>query len=223
LSRPDSTAAPKMDAVGFVLAGGRSSRMGTDKALVRLCGQPLVAHAIGILRAAGLAVSVAGGAPALAAFAPLVEDQQPGQGPLRGICTALASTSARWAIFIPVDLPFLPASLLVCLLQHARNTDSPVTVSSVNGFAQTFPAVVDRAILPMLERELELGSGGCFAGFQAAARGQGEAVRVVPVEMLVQAGQVVHPTGRPAARWFLNLNSEEDLRRAQKHRTAMIA
>jgi molybdopterin-guanine dinucleotide biosynthesis protein A len=41
--------------------------------------------------------------------------------------------------------------------------------------------------------------------------------------MLVQAGQVVHPTGRPAARWFLNLNSEEDLRRAQKHRTAMIA
>src|SRR5580700_10734966 len=100
MSRPGSTAAQEMDAVGFVLAGGRSSRMGTDKALVRLCGQPLVAHAVEILRVAGLAVSVAGGAQALTAFAPLVEDQQPGQGPLRGICAALASTSSRWAIFI---------------------------------------------------------------------------------------------------------------------------
>jgi molybdenum cofactor guanylyltransferase len=223
LTRTGSSTAAETDAVGFVLAGGRSSRMGTDKALVRLCGEPLIAHAVRILREAGLAVSVAGGAPVLTAFAPLVEDRQPGLGPLSGICAALASTSARWAVFLSVDLPLLPSSLVVCLLQHARITGRAVTVPSINGFAQTFPAVVDRAILPMLERELESGRGGSFSAFQAAAQGLGDAVRVVPVEMLVQAGQIAHPSGLPTAQWFLNLNTEEDLRRAEVHCKAMIA
>jgi hypothetical protein len=93
----------------------------------------------------------------------------------------------------------------------------------VNGFAQTFPAVVDRVTLPMLEKELGAGHGGCFTGFQAAAAGLGDAVMVVPVEMLVQAGQIAHPAGLPAARWFLNLNTEEDLRRAEALGKALIA
>jgi molybdopterin-guanine dinucleotide biosynthesis protein A len=155
------TAAARPEAVGFVLAGGRSSRMGADKSLVLLNDQPLVAHALAIFGQAGLAASVAGGQPGLSAFASLVEDNRPNLGPLSGICAALASTPARWAIFLAVDLPLLPASLVVCLLRHARITGRAITMSSVNGFAQTFPAVVNRAALPMLERELESGRGGC--------------------------------------------------------------
>jgi molybdopterin-guanine dinucleotide biosynthesis protein A len=197
--------------------------MGTDKAMVQLNGQPLVAHAIRILRDAGLTASLAGGNPTLGIFAPLVEDRQPGLGPLSGICNALASTAAHWAVFLPVDLPLLPASLVGCLLQHAGITGAAVTVPSVSGFAQTFPAAVDRAILPNLEAELEFGSGGCFSGFQAAAASRGEAVTVVTVEMLIQAGQLSHPMGLPAAWWFHNVNTLEDLRRAEVHWKAMIA
>jgi molybdopterin-guanine dinucleotide biosynthesis protein A len=223
VSRSDSTAATESDAVGFVLAGGRSSRMGTDKALVQLDGQPLVARAVRILQEAGLTAFMAGGQPALADLAPLVQDRQPGLGPLSGICAALASASARYAVFLPVDLPLLPASLVVHLLRHARITGGAVIVPSVNGFAQTFPAVVIRVTLPMLERELESGRSGCFSAFQAAAAGLGETVTVVPVEMLVQAGQIAHPSGLPPARWFLNLNTAEDLRRAEVHLKAKIA
>jgi molybdopterin-guanine dinucleotide biosynthesis protein A len=210
-----SAARPEVS--GFVLAGGRSSRMGADKALVLFDGQPLVAHALGMLRNAGLTASLAGGQHALAAFAPLVEDRRAGLGPLSGICAALASTPARWAVFVPVDLPLLPSSLLQYLLGHARTTGSAVTVASVNSFVQTFPAVLDRAVLPTLLRELESGRGGCFSGFQTAAGSLGEAVAAIPVESLLQCGQVSHPMGLPATRWFLNVNTAADLRRAQIH------
>lgn len=208
-------AAPR-DAVGFVLAGGRSSRMGADKALELFAGKPLVAHAVSVLCEAGLSASIAGARSPLAAFAPVVEDSQPGMGPLGGICAALASTSACLSVFLPVDLPLQPASLIVFMLHHARTTGAAVTLCSVNGFAETFPAVLSRELLPLVQGELEAGRGGCYSAFQAAAGRLGQAVSVLPVELLVQSGHVAHPGGLPAARWFLNVNSPEDLRRAEE-------
>jgi molybdopterin-guanine dinucleotide biosynthesis protein A len=214
---------PNTESAGFVLAGGRSSRMGEDKALVRLGGQPLVVHALEILRGAGLTASLAGGSSTLAAFASLIQDFQPGQGPLAGICAALASTSARMAIFLPIDLPLLPVSLIAFLVEHARSTGRPVTVPSVNGFAQTFPAVLDRIVLPALEGELRAGHLGCFSAFQAAAANLGSPIGVVPVETLVQAGQVAHPEGLPATRWFLNVNTPEGLLLAHEYAASHFA
>lgn len=208
---------------GFVLAGGQSSRMGRDKALVPFAGRPLVEHALGILQDAGLAASLAGGQPALAACAPLIPDTEPALGPLSGICTALATTSARLAVFLPVDLPLLPFALLKYMLHHSELTGSPITLCSLNGFAQTFPAVLDRSIAHHLQEQLNFGRRGCFSAFQAVAAALGHPATVLPVEYLVQAGQVAHPRKLPACRWFLNLNSEDDLARAQVHAHAPIA
>jgi len=82
---------------------------------------------------------------------------------------------------------------------------------------------VDRAALPLLRSELEAGRGGCFAGFQAACAALGEPVSVLPVELLVQCGQVSHPDALPPALWFLNVNSPADLQRAEALRPAQIA
>ncbi|MGA7343826.1 MAG: molybdenum cofactor guanylyltransferase [Terracidiphilus sp.] len=205
-------------AAGFVLAGGQSTRMGQDKALLTVAGQRLIVHALSILREAGLSASIAGARSQLASFAPVVEDAEPGLGPLAGICAALASISARHAVFVPrhavfvpVDLPLLPASLLRFLLHHAEITGRAVTVPSLNGFALTFPAIVDRAALPALRADLAAGRRGCFAAFQAAAAALGQTVSTLAVELLVQSGQVDHPSGLPAVRWFLNLNTPADL------------
>jgi len=203
------------DAAGFVLAGGQSSRMGADKALVEFRGRPLVAHALGILRVAGLSASIAGSRSALSAYAPVVEDAQYGLGPLGGICAAMASTAMRWTVFVPVDLPLLPASLIRRLVKDAQATGRAVTLASVNGFAETFPAVLERSVLPALQSELDAGRGGCFSAFQAAAAALGQTVNVVEAERLAQAGQVAHPGLIPAAHWFFNINSAEDLRRAE--------
>jgi len=210
------------DAAGFVLAGGQSSRMGSDKALLPFAGQPLIACALSTLREAGLSASIAGAAlsarTSLATYAPVVDDAEPGLGPLAGICAALAAISTRFAVFLPVDLPLLPPSLISTLLDHARITGRAVTVPSVNGFTQTFPAVIDRSTLPTLQNELDSGQRGCFSAFRAAADGLGQPVASLAVELLSQSGQVWHPLGLPPFRWFLNVNTPEDLHRAEELR-----
>jgi molybdopterin-guanine dinucleotide biosynthesis protein A len=197
--------------------------MGADKALLLLSGKPLIAHALGIFHQAGLPASIAGARSPLSAFAPVIPDSNPDQGPLGGICAALASTSARWAVFLPVDLPLLPASLVTCLLCHARTTGCAVTLASIGGFAQTFPAVLDRVLLPLLQAELAVGRRGLFSSFQAAANSLAQPVTVLDVELLVQSGQVAHPEALPPARWFLNVNAPADLLGAEKLHPAPIA
>src|SRR5947209_11653309 len=100
-------------AAGFVLAGGQSSRMGRDKALVPLAGQPLIEQALTILRHAGVDATILGNRPDLASFAPVLPDspdqaathEQAGRGPLEGICRALANASAELALVLSVDAP----------------------------------------------------------------------------------------------------------------------
>jgi molybdopterin-guanine dinucleotide biosynthesis protein A len=212
----------EVDLAGFVLAGGRSSRMGADKALLSFAGKPLIVHALETLRQAGLSASIAGARSSLQSFAPVVPDAQPDRGPLGGICAALRSTAAEYAVFLSVDQPLLPVSLVKYLLHHARITGRAVTLASINGFAETFPSVLSRSVLPVLEAELQSGRGGCFSAFQAAASSLQESVSVVAVEMLVQAGQVEHPERLPAVRWFANLNRPADLERAMRNRLNSI-
>jgi molybdopterin-guanine dinucleotide biosynthesis protein A len=204
--------------------------MGADKALIPLAGRPLVARSVDILHQAGLTACIAGARSPLGEFAPVVEDREADQGPLGGVCSALRAmeegmfakkmprkgpSGMRWAVFLSVDLPLLPASLLACLLDRARITGVAATLASVNGYPQTFPAVVDRLALPALEAELKAGRGGCFAAFQVAAAKLGRPMAVCAVELLLQCGQIAHQGGLPAARWFLNVNAAGDLRRAE--------
>jgi molybdopterin-guanine dinucleotide biosynthesis protein A len=190
--------------------------MGIDKALVPFAGRQLVEHALGILSGAGLPASIAGSRSPLAAFGPVVDDVEPGKGPLGGICAALASTSAQWAVFVPVDLPLLPSSLIACMVRHAEITGRAVTLAQVGGFVQTFPAVLDRATLPWLEQELAEGRLGCFQGFESAAASLGQQVSVIRVEEAVEAGAIAHPEGLAAHRWFTNLNTPVDLKDASR-------
>jgi molybdopterin-guanine dinucleotide biosynthesis protein A len=198
--------------------------MGRDKALLEFAGRPLVAHALELFQEAGITAMIAGAtSPALKSLpiiTLLIEDASPGLGPLSGICTALSIISTRYAVFLPVDLPLLPPSLIVFLLRHARITGSVVTVPSISGFAQTFPAVLDRAALPALQNELDSQRYGCFSAFQAASAAVGQSVSSVAVELLAQAGEVSDPLGLPPIHWFLNLNTPEDLARAEALRNA---
>ena len=120
-----------MRGAGIVLAGGRSTRMGTDKALLVWRAGTLLDHVIGVVSAAvdGPVIVVGPSrvrSPVLdtGIRTRFVEDTVPGQGPLRGIATGLAAidADADIAFVTAVDMPFLtPApirTLLVALDAH---------------------------------------------------------------------------------------------------------
>jgi len=218
---------PHCDAVnaaaeGFILAGGQSSRMGRDKALVNLAGKPLIQHALAILRSSGLEPRIAGAMSDLSSFAPTLRDDpsltgptHSSLGPLAGICAALASGTAQYAVFLPIDLPLLPASLITYLVHHALVTESAITAVSVAGFIQTFPVVIHRAGLDFLQSCLRSNDRNCLRAFRVAAEALSQAFPIQPVEVLIQSGQVSHPQGLPAGDWFLNINSPQELARAE--------
>jgi molybdopterin-guanine dinucleotide biosynthesis protein A len=106
-----NTAAPR---IGIVLAGGLSSRMGRDKALLPWGDGTLLDHMIGLLKESGLAsVIVCGERPGY----PSVADPEPNQGPGIAISHLLASLAPdAWALIVPVDMPLLTPALIRRLL-----------------------------------------------------------------------------------------------------------
>lgn len=86
------------DCMGVVLAGGASSRMGTDKAFIEIDGVPMVMRAVRTLRAAGAVptLAVGGDRDRLNALGlDVVEDRYPGEGPLGGVITALEALDSH--------------------------------------------------------------------------------------------------------------------------------
>ena len=102
----------KLPVHGFVLAGGKSTRMGRDKALLALSGRPLVTIALEKLRTFCSEVSIAGNRDDLSGFAEVIPEQRIEQGPGAGVEAGLKACRQEWALFIPVDVPLVPASLL---------------------------------------------------------------------------------------------------------------
>ncbi|WP_305805131.1 molybdenum cofactor guanylyltransferase [Stenotrophomonas sp. YIM B06876] len=102
-------APPEPAWTGLVLAGGRSSRMGRDKAMLPWRGRPLLQHMIELLAEAGATtVLVSGDYPAYAGIA----DTLPGRGPLAGLSSAAAQLDDGPLLVVPVDMPCLSPSLL---------------------------------------------------------------------------------------------------------------
>lgn len=100
--------------VGVVLAGGASSRMGRDKAMLELDGATLLDQAIALLRDAGCTrIVVSGDRPAHGG----VPDDAPGRGPVGGLATVLPGIEGDRLLVVPVDLAGLQASMLLYLLE----------------------------------------------------------------------------------------------------------
>lgn len=197
---------------GFVLAGGLSSRMGTDKALLELCGRPMVEIAVEALREFCADVSVVGNRDDLGRFAPVEHEARLGAGPAAGVEAGLRVATQDWAVFVPVDVPLVPAELLQRWMQAVMLRACAASYLMVDGQKQPTFCALQRECLPVVsvaldedERRLaeilrrvpQSGVGELWC-CEAAEFAQGS-YSVDEMQML-----------------FLNINRPEDLERAER-------
>jgi molybdopterin-guanine dinucleotide biosynthesis protein A len=187
------------DLRGFVLAGGRSSRMGTDKAFLQFDGRTLLARALDLLQAITTEVRIVGPGSRFAAYGAVVEDVYTGRGPLAGIHAALSCSTTELNLILAVDLPFVTESLLRFIVEQARTSGALVTVPRIAGGYQPLCAVYRRQ----------------FASVAAAALGAGknkiDALFAAAITRILEEAELTRFAFTAAM--FENLNTPADLRR----------
>jgi molybdenum cofactor guanylyltransferase len=180
-----------------ILAGGRSSRMGRDKAWLPVDGQPLIAHQIARVRELALAeIFISGrvGTDYSSLDCPVLLDRFANAGPLAGIAAGLDAASAPLVLVLAVDLPHLTTAVLHTLLQAC--TARVGIVPLLNGRIEPLVAVYPKAAMSLALDMLN--------GQQRAARAFAAACQ--------QAGLVTFHE-MLASHWpcFANWNSRADL------------
>jgi molybdenum cofactor guanylyltransferase len=146
------------DSAGVVLAGGRSSRMGTPKAALEWHGSTLLRRTVGIIsRVTGgpvVVVRAPGQAlPALPQDVEVVEDPREGKGPVQGIAAGLAALAGRAeAAFVSsTDMPFLHPAFVRRVLRAAQE-GADVGLPIARGYPQPLAASYCTALAPVAER-----------------------------------------------------------------------
>lgn len=141
---------------GFVLAGGGSSRMGRDKALLPYRGTTLLEHVARAVREAAGTVALIGNPDLYGGLGyPVYPDQLPGCGPLGGIHTALSVSVTDWNLVVACDMPGISAEALLILLDGAaKSLKSCVIAQGPGGEPEPLCAVYHRRCLPALARAI---------------------------------------------------------------------
>ncbi|MEP7061426.1 MAG: molybdenum cofactor guanylyltransferase MobA [Betaproteobacteria bacterium] len=147
---------------GLVLAGGQGRRMGgVDKGLVDFAGQPMVAQVIARLapQVGALAINANQNATRYAMFGfPVVADAIGGfAGPLAGLHAGLDAATTRYVVTSPCDSPFLPLDLASRLGVALAGANADLAVARTGTQPHPVFALVDRRVLPHLERFLQQG------------------------------------------------------------------
>ena len=148
----------RMRPTGFLLCGGRSSRMGANKALLQFHGELLVQRGLRTLSEVCTEVAIAGGTEDLNRFGKVIQDETADSGPLGGIISAMEQSTSEWNLFLSVDTPFVPASALSRLLSAAADSPSVGVMARVAGRLQPLCAAYSRKALPLLREQLAAGN-----------------------------------------------------------------
>lgn len=144
---------------GVVVCGGRSSRMGADKAHLALDGRSFLERAAALLGArCGAVVLACGPEPRYAeAGLPLALDGEPDGGPLAGIAAGLAALDTDYAVVLPLDMPRLTGAVVAALQERAQAEALDVLFLAGERGVEPLCAVYGRAALPAMRRALAAG------------------------------------------------------------------
>lgn len=202
---------------GFLLAGGKSSRMGADKAFLVFDGQTLLERALVVLGTVCDTVTIVGDPAKFAEYGAakykaaskydtskydtskrgsLVADIFAGCGPLAGIHAALVHSTAELNLMLAVDMPFVSSELMAFVLTAAARSSAIITVPRTSQGLQPLCAVYRREFLTIAEQFLRAGRYKIDAAFA------GVSIREIDASELAAAGFT--------ERSFFNVNTPRD-------------
>ena len=202
-SSPESRAPSPESAGGIVLCGGKSTRMGTPKALLPFGPETMLQRVLRILSSLVAPIVVVAAAdqelPELPANVILTRDEQPGRGPLEALRAGLKALPERVdrAYVTSCDVPLLLPGFVTQMLEHSNGYD--IAVMEIDGFPHPLSAVYRRSVLAHVEALLAKDRLRPVFLFDAV-----RTRRVHPAEM----------TSDPDLRTLRNLNTPDDYQQA---------
>jgi molybdopterin-guanine dinucleotide biosynthesis protein A len=189
---------------GVVLAGGKSARMGAEKAGLRIGGETLLARIVGRLRLALPEVFVVGPLhlQALTPDAVVFPDDIPDMGPLGGLATALARLAYPRAFVLGCDMPFVEPALVTAMARYSLSfLDADVVALRSSRGLEPLHAVYATSCAQAIRERLSSGQGRSLGALVERLR-----VKELPASELAR----YDPAGRSA----FNANSPEEWREA---------
>ena len=147
-----------MDLTVAILAGGRSKRMGSDKALLTIEGIPLLQRVINAAHTLADARIIISNNPTTHSpfLWPLFPDRFPDAGPLGGLATALHHATTSHLLLLACDMPNLTPPLLQYVVSQPRASHGVIIPEDEKGL-QPLCAVYSRSVLPLAEDAIKQG------------------------------------------------------------------
>ena len=185
-----------MSVSAALMAGGKSKRMGQDKAWIELDGEPLIKRVADVLGQVADEVIVVANDPRYESLGlRVVRDRYPNGGALGGIATGVGAATHETVLVAACDMPFLSADVWRVLLAHAGEAD--VVIPRIGGEYETLHALYTKASVPHMARALAENRLRVISFF--------DQVRVLAIE------EAELRAVDPELRAFTNVNTPEEL------------
>ncbi|WP_297096069.1 molybdenum cofactor guanylyltransferase [uncultured Draconibacterium sp.] len=145
-----------MQITTIILAGGKSKRMGTDKALLELEGKTLLERAINLCKPISTELLISSNSDLHAGFNyPVINDEVKNCGPIGGIYSGLKQSNTDWNLVLSVDTAFVDAPFLQFLIENIGDFDAVVPFSEKGG--EPLIALYNKSCISKMEELIENG------------------------------------------------------------------
>ncbi len=169
---PSPLSSPSSLLTGAILAGGHSSRFGSNKALFVPDGETLISKAAGLLRSVAREVLVSASQTNAGDYdflgLEIVVDQHPDSGPMGGLETLLQRCTTPWLLVLTCDMPFVDKDTLIRMISsltgepdnalYQRDRPHALAWQRCDGSISPFPLLIERSALPQLQSRMRTGS-----------------------------------------------------------------
>jgi len=185
-----------MKFTAVILAGGRSSRMGSNKALIPYLGKPLIQYSLDVARQFTQIIHISAGSQDLAFLGfPIVKDVLKVSAPIAGIHAGLLNSRTEWTLVLTCDMPNVSKMVIGRLISAADN-DLRMVVPRHGSFIEPLCGFYHRELIPVIENNVLAGKMSLL-----------DLPGIVPHKMVdfsdIPTGEISH--------LFKNVNERKDL------------